>query len=490
MAALSPARRATVIDALRARAAENPSRIALVAGARVGSPELRLSYGDLVARMDAAAATLRGAGLSRGDRCGLVAPQGASFVVHALAILAAGACVAPIADDLGVRGLEEVVGHARLLHLVRAEASLDAPAHVERGAASPFPHEAELRALDPCYLRFTSGTTRHRKGVVLSHATVQARLDAVNEGLHIAPGDAVLWLLPMAHHFVASILLYLREGATLLLPASSLAAPSLAFAAREGASVLYASPFHHQLLARDEGPSTLGRLRLAVSTAERLRADVAAAFAKRFGTPLVQALGVIECGLPVMNLASATTKPEALGRALPRYDVWLRGEDGSAVTARGPAHTGELCIRGAGLFDAYLDPWLPAAALLGEDGFRTGDEAYCDEDGDLFLVGRRTNRINFAGLKFFSETVEDVLDAHPAVARSRVSPKEHPHLGEVAVAEVVAADPARPPEADALRVFCRERLPAFQVPREIRIVKSLPETATGKLRRWSGGEGT
>lgn len=479
---------ATVIDALRARAASDPSRTALVAEARPLAPELRLSYGDLVARMEEGAKRFAGAGICLGERCGLLAPQGAGFVVHALSLLAAGACVAPIGDELGAAGLATRCREARLHRLLRAPAAEEAC--LEALDPAPWPHEDAFRALRPAYLRFTSGTTRHRRGVVLGHAAVQARLDAVNEGLGIGPGDVVLWQLPLAHHFVASILLYLREGATVLLPAQGLAGPTLAFASREGASVLYASPFHHRLLARDAGEAKLPRLRLAISTAEGLRTGVAHDFLRRFDVPLVQALGIIECGLPILNLVSAAEKPEALGRPLPGYEVWLRDDSGRTVEGWGPARSGELCIRGRGLFDAYLDPWLPAAALLGDDGFRTGDEAFRDADGDLHLAGRRANRINLAGMKFFAEEVEAVLDAHPGVARSRVAPRAHPHLGEVAVAEVVASDPSAAPEPDALRAFCRERLPAYQVPREIRVVATLPTTATGKLlRRREGGDG-
>src|SRR5262249_61074161 len=106
---------------------------------------------------------------------------------------------------------------------------------------------------------------------------------------------------------------------------------------------------------------------------------------------------------------------------------------------RSPDKTGEICIRGPGLFDAYLDPWTPAHRILEPDGFRTGDQGWFDADGELFLVGRRANRINMAGMKFFSEEVEAVLDAHPAVRRSRVFAREHAHLGELPCAAIEPA---------------------------------------------------
>ena len=88
-----------------------------------------------------------------------------------------------------------------------------------------------------------------------------------------------------------------------------------------------------------------------------------------------------------------------------------------------------------------------------------------------------------AGMKFFAEEVEEVLDAHPALRASRVFAREHAHLGEIPVAEVVPADPARPPDPRALTAFCRERLPAYKIPREFRVVEAIARTSSGKLRR-------
>jgi feruloyl-CoA synthase len=84
-------------------------------------------------------------------------------------------------------------------------------------------------------------------------------------------------------------------------------------------------------------------------------------------------------------------------------------------------------------------------------------------------------------MQFFSEEVEAVLDAHPG-CRSRAA-RAHAHLGEIPVAEVLAADPAHPPTRAELTAHCGARLPAYKIPREFAPVESLPETLTGKLAR-------
>jgi len=468
--------------------AQAPERPALILDDGAGGVR-SVSAAQLAAAFSAHAERLRAQGVRAGERCGLVARQGQGFIELALAILAADACLVPIPDDHRGAALTELVERAKLHHVVeetpggfRLRSLADVPAVDGAG-------DRDFRALRPAYLRFTSGTTRRRKGVILGHAAILARLAAANRALRIGPADRVLWLLPMAHHFVVSILLYLSEGAAILLPASSLARPILEIANRGGATVVYASPHHMALLAGDASGLGLPGVRLVISTADGLRSEVAQRFRERFGLPVAQALGIIEVGLPVANLDAAARAPEALGRPLPDYEVWLRGEDGKPlVGTTSPERSGEICIRGPGMLDAYLDPWLTAEQILEPDGFRTGDQGWFDETGLLHLVGRRANRISMAGMKFFAEEVEEVLDAHAGVRESRVFAREHAHLGQIPVAEVVPADPQRPPDARALTAWCRERLPAYKVPRAFERVDAIARTSSGKLRRGTGDD--
>jgi long-chain acyl-CoA synthetase len=473
----------TVIDCIRERAAEAPDRPALISDD--GSCCSRVvSYGDLVERFEDRARAFHAAGLRPAERCGLVAPQGAAFVEAALGILDAGGCLVPIPEDHRGPVFDDFARRAHLHHVVDDAGAGPTFRPLPDPGAVDGVGDAAFRALKPAYLRFTSGTTNRRKGVIIGHAAILARLAAANRALEIGPGDRVMWLLPMAHHFVVSILLYLRFGATILIPAGSLARNVLELARRERATVLYASPHHFRLLGKDASDIGLDGVRLAISTAEGLRHDVAERFAERFGFPLAQALGIIEVGISVANLAAAGDKPEALGRPLPDFDVWLRGEDGRALAgATSPDRTGEICIRGPGLLDAYLDPWLPAHEILQPDGFRTGDQGWFDGDGDLHLAGRRINRICMAGMKFFGEEAEAVLDTHPAVRESRVFAREHAHLGEIPVAEIVPENASAPPQRAELAAHCRASLPGYKVPREFRSVEALARTPSGKLRR-------
>jgi long-chain acyl-CoA synthetase len=474
-----------IVDRIAMRAAAE--RPALVADG------VALGYGELLDRVAMVAAALRGLPAFRREgvpRIGLACHSGADYIVLALAILRTGACLVPVADELTdderAELLERTGPHAVLLgrgiawrrQEAAAVSGVDGVACLDLGNPD-FAHEAEFAALDPAFIRFSSGTTGRSKGVILSHRRLEERVVSANAALGIGPGDRVLWMLPMAHHFAVSIILYLYHGACTVIGEDHLATQVLDLAKRSDATVIYGSPFHYALLAADKGAYRWPQLRLAVSTAAPLPAATAAAFAARFGKPLVQGLGIIEIGLPLLNTGGAEEAPTAVGRPLPAYDVELRDDEGVPVSA---GRVGELWVKGPGMFDAYLSPWQKAEEVCVAGWFPTGDLAETDAAGRVFIRGRRKSVINVSGMKVFPEEVEAVIERHPEVARCRVFGLRHAVLGSVPAAEVIPAAGGRP-EPRALVALCRGRLSPYKIPARVSIVSSLPLTASGKIRR-------
>lgn len=463
-----------------------PDAAALVSGDR------RISYGELFALARPVADHIRSNHpLDRRPRIGLHCPNGLDYIVLALGILLADACLVPLAEELTAEERDEICRTTSLDFILAAVSRHPGdplksdhnrpPSFTFRPLEPPAPPgfpESAFQALNPAFIRFSSGTTGSSKGVVLSHESLLARITAANRGLRLGPADRVLWMLPMAHHFAVSIVLYLHSGALTILESSPLREDILATAERHAATVIYGSPFHFALLAADPGSFAWPSLRLPVATAAALPAATARAFETRFGQPLIQGLGIIEVGLSVLNLDAASSKPAALGKALPDYEVRLLDPAGQAVPDGTP---GEFHVRGPGLLDAYLVPWNPDP--LSDGFFASGDLMVRDSDGDLTLVGRLKSVINVAGMKVFPEEIEAILNLHPAVARARVLGQDHPQMGQIPVAEIIAADPETPPKPVALQKHCREHISAYKIPLRFTFVDSLPLTASGKIRR-------
>ncbi len=440
------------------------------------SPEGSLSYAGLHARMLETAHALQSDAHWPRDitrpRIGLHAPSGPDYIVLALAILKAGACFVPIPSELTAEEQNELIERTALHAVLSVGQGAESTEPELRAipASGTMPH-APCAALNAAFIRFSSGTTARSKGVVISHETLLARITAANEALRIGPADRVLWVLPMAHHFAVSIVLYLYHGATTILAPASDPAVMLRLLRGHQATVMYGSPYHYTLLAGQPDAAAMKNLRLAVSTAFALSQEVADLFHARTSLHLTQGMGIIEAGLPLLNLAHAATHPTSVGQPTPSFEVKLD-------------ENGELLLRGPGLFDAYLSPWQPRDEVLRDGWFPTGDLAEIDETGSIFLKGRVRSVINVGGMKCFPEEVEAVLSSHPDVQVARVLARPHAALGFVPVAEVIPRGTAEATLAAELKKLCQVRLSAYKVPLLITFVTELPLTASGKLRRY------
>jgi long-chain acyl-CoA synthetase len=269
-----------IVDQIALRAAaERPALIC--EGAEI-------SFGALLERVAEAAAWLvRQPGFRQNGvpRVGLACPSGAEYIVLALAILKAGACLVPLAEELTARERAEIEARTALHGILTGGG--ERREWRTLGTAG-LPNEAEFSALDPAFIRFSSGTTGKSKGVVMSHGKLRERIEAANAALEIGPGDRILWMLPMAHHFAVSIVLYLYHGACTVIGGSHLAAEVLETARSARATVMYGAPFHYALLAAVRGGWDWPDLRLAVTTAAPLTAELAEHLRARFNRPLVQ----------------------------------------------------------------------------------------------------------------------------------------------------------------------------------------------------------
>jgi long-chain acyl-CoA synthetase len=447
-----------------------------------------ITYEELDRAIEHTAERLRRAGLGAGDCVGLHYPSGSRYIVLNYAVWRCGACVVPVAMELASQEKQEICREIALDFLisVRGKATFAEPfrrngEHAISDTAtltplqSPRSRPAEFDRLGAAFIRFTSGTTGTSKGVVLSHETIRDRIEAANEALRIGPEDRVLWLLSMAYHFTVSIVGYLSFGATIVLPVNHFATAVVTACRRHRATMIYASPAHWALLADYADASPLPSLRLAISTTSALDRQVARRFHQRYGLPLTQALGIIEIGLPAINVDFATEKTDSVGRVLPAYELRLEdaGLDGSLY---------EISFRGKGMLDAYYHPWRTRDQIMPDGWFATGDIGELDADGCLFLRGRRTDVISVMGMKFFPQEVETVLASHPAVAEAAVFAQGDRRQGEIPCARVVC-NPGVASEGleEELRRWCAERLASYKVPERIEVADSLERTASGKL---------
>jgi len=450
-----------------------------------------LSYGQLAREAQRVAAFLKAQGVETGQRIGLLAPNDPAYVPAAFGLLAAGGCLVPLASNLTPTEIAEIVREVQLNGCL-AWPGADAPpgaghavleggecanftfAWLDRDARSP----DEFYSLDPAFIRFTSGTTARSKGVVLSHAATAARVEASDRVLRFSEEDRILWVLPLAYHFAVTIVAYVRAGAHILLCPDTLPKAMVDAIRRLTPSVLYAAPLHFERMA-NLGPSErLSSIRVTLSTAAPISPAVMERFESVYGVPVGQAYGIIEAGLPCINLGTEGLPVTSVGRPVPGYDIAVLADDGTRLP---PDQLGEIGVRGDGLFSAYYAPWRRRELIMNNGWFLTGDLGLLDKAGALHLKGRKKTVIFVAGLKFFPEEVEDCINQFPGVKESRVFSRPHARVGEVPCAEVVL-DP-RHSDLEALKAHCARVLSTYKVPVEFTVVDAVPRTPSGKIRR-------
>lgn len=410
------------------------------------------------------------------------------YIALTYAVWRSGACVVPIPVELAAIEKQRIVEEIHLHAVVSPERDASfieaysrgewvelSSTHSLKRVDGPQPAPAAFAGVNSAFIRFTSGTTGDSKGVVLSHETIRDRIYAANDALELTEADRVVWLLSMSYHFAVSIVGYLTFGCTIILP-QGVFAPAILQAAEEHAGTfIYGSPLQYSWMVNCDSDAALDGLRLAISTTSGLNENLGREFEQRFGLPLTQALGIIEVGLPCINVDFASMQPEAVGRVLPAYEMKLR-ETGLGAEAN------EILLRGPGFLDAYYRPWRTREEITQDGWFATGDVASVDENGCVQIQGRSKDVINISGMKFFPQEVESVLCEHPGVRAARVFSFVHPRWGELAQAQVVADAEAGPtPAVGELSAWCKARLAPFKIPTDIEYVDEFPRTASGKV---------
>jgi long-chain acyl-CoA synthetase len=258
----------------------------------------------------------------------------------------------------------------------------------------------------------------------------------------------------------------------------------LAAIAGLGATSAYMVPTHFAaLLAMGAGARRydVRSLKAVISGTAPLAQATKAGIIAHFGEgKLYERYGTTEISIAsCLRPADQLRKIACVGLPLALSRLQVRGENGAVLP---PGEVGELAVSSPYMFSGYLN--LPDAtqAAYRDGWFVTGDLARLDEEGYLYLVDRKNDMVISGGENIYPREVEEVLLAHPSVRECGVTGAPHPYWGE-AVTAFVVPPPGIVPDIGALLALCRDSLSRYKVPKEIRVVASLPRNSMGKILR-------
>lgn len=433
-------------------------------------------------------------GVAPGERVAIWLKNSPEFVPVLFGILQAGAVVVPINNflkpdevtyilkDCGAKvlisdaGMKE--GTDRLRESISGLRVFETEALGRR--TEPLARENQQTERDLAVIIYTSGTTGRPKGAMLSHGNLLHNVESCRQVLQAVSFDRFAVLLPMFHSFMLTvgILLPMCVGGSLVL-VKSLHPPKniIGEILRNQATILPAIPQLFRALANAPLPPNLP-LRICISGAAPLPAEVLKEFNARFPIPLLEGYGLSEASPVVtMNPIQGPWKAGSIGLPVPGVEVAIQDELGEVLKAK---EVGELCVKGGNVMMGYLNqPEETQKAMRGE-WLLTGDLGYKDEDGYIYITDRKKDMLLVNGINVYPREVEEVIYQFPGVKEAAVVSRPDARKGEQPVAFVSPNDGSTI-EGKALVQFLRGKLADYKVPRQITVIPALPRNATGKV---------
>lgn len=346
---------------------------------------------------------------------------------------------------------------------------------------------------DLAVLLYTSGTSGKPKGVMLTHGNLQSNALAGAEHANLTKADTFLGVLPQFHSFGLTVLtlLPLRIGARVVYTARFVPRKIIGLIEEHKPNVFIAVPSMYGALlsVKSATPDSFKTIRLAVSGAEPLSDAIFEAYKERFNVQLLEGYGLTETS-PGCNWSTPDrNKRYAVGTPLPGVGNHIVDENNNLL---GPNIDGEIVLTGPNLMKGYYKLDEKTAEVItevtppGSDkpvrAFRTGDIGKLDEDGFLYITGRKKEMLIIGGENVFPREIEEVINTHPSVAASAIIGKTDDLRGEVPIAFVELNEDTEFDES-SIRNHCRDSLAQFKVPKEIHKLDALPRNPTGKIMR-------
>ncbi|RDZ55311.1 o-succinylbenzoate--CoA ligase [Haloferax sp. Atlit-4N] len=483
-------------DWLSHRVAATPDREALIHAATGDSWTFR----ELDALVDETAGQLAALGVEAGDHLGVVLDPGVDYVrlIHAATRL--GAVLVPLSDRLTPDEVGRNVELADVTTLVcgestestAVEATTDVPVVsvddprwegvINLSSIAPKRVEPAGWSLsETMLLLFTSGTTGTPKAVKLTMGNLLANAVAGAFRLGVSPDDR--WLVTLSLHHMGGIGPILRGplyGTTVVLREGFDAGGAADDIGKYDATGVSLVPTMLKRMLDSRG--TLSDSLRVVLLGGAPAPDDLVERCRNYSVPVYPTYGMTETASQV-----ATATPDeafadvgTVGRPLFFTDLWVVDEDGTAVE---PGTPGELVVSGPTVSPGYYRNPEATADAFTDAGLRTGDIGYRDDDGLLYVLNRKDDRIITGGENVDPGEVAAVLREHPAVDDAVVLGIPDSEWGERVAALVVPADPENPPDDEDLDAFCRDRLAGFKCPRLVETAEELPRTVSETIDR-------
>ena len=485
-----------------------PDKVAIIHG------KVRSTYFEINTRADNLANYLLSIGVKKGDRIALLMENCVEYVISYYGIMKAGAVAVPLNSDLKPEGLryaiedleakilisnkrfEKLISASNLHELGLTHLILKSPPTSYLSPStdfSPSPSTSDLPPLSPFDLAsiiYTSGSTGGPKGVMLTHRNIVDNVSSICQYLRLMDKDIQMCVLPFFYVMGKSLLnTHVAVGGTVVInnqfafPASVLKEMiTEKVTGFSGVPSTFAYLLHRSPLATNRDKLTSLRY---ISQAGGHMSKVIKEELHRVlpsHTEIFVMYGATEAAarLSYLEPSCFADKMESIGKAIPGVELKVLNDKGEATLT---GEVGELVARGTNIMPGYWRRPEASEKALANGWYHTGDQAYMDEEGFFFVVGRQDDLLKVGGHRLSPVEIEDVLMEAGILVEAVVVGVPDVLLGNKL--SVLAVPANNDCSENKILGYCADRLPKYKVPSEVRFAKNLPKKVSGKIDRKS-----
>ncbi len=468
-----------------------------------------ITYGELLSRTHRLASGLRGLGVDETSKVAILLRNVPEFVISYYAVLSLGAVAVPLCYMCLAEEVERIVCDSMVETLItnfefddlvkELQASMcsqisriivkDAPElegvilYEKLLEGQPEAFDAVERADDDmAVILYAPTSSKVVRGCMLTHHNLDWNAEAMGKQCEIMPDDIIMAVLPFFAVYGQSCVMNtaIKAGASLVLQESFIPGEVLKALQHEQVTVFFGVPtmfvyiLNHPLIYQYD----LGSVRLWFTGGAPFPREIMDRWNNELGARIIEGYGLTEAApLVSMQPLEGPYKIGSIGVLPEGLEAKVIDEEGKGLA---PGEVGELIVRGPNVMKGYYNKPEETEKVLKEDWLHTGDMVYIDEDGYIFIVGRKKDLIIRGGFNIYPREIEEVLVSHPLISEAAVVGIPNKYLGEEVKAYVKQKPGSNLTEEQVLE-YCEEKLPYYKTPKFIVFVRSFKKDPSGQI---------
>ena len=459
-----------------------------------------------------AARMLKERGLKKGDRVAIIMENSAYYVISLITLFKAGAVAIPVNNMLRSGEFAYILNDSGAKFLFLSDKYAEHAAYLQENvssiqdilswekiscnsinvleASAPFsdePLEYNFGYDDLVFFVYTSGTTGHPKGAMLTHGNMLSDAKSIDNTLQWHPSKKFLLFLPIFHSYtlMTSVFYPIYLGCSIIIFGSVMELKTKNFKKTlifKRPKVMVGVPQVYQALIKAPMPKWFIKLfypiELHISGGAAISADTLDAFEKKFGVPILEGYGLSEASPVVAFNTFKEHRANTVGKPMPGIEVKIVDDDENEVPV---GEVGELIVKGGNVMKGYYHNEEDTKKVMHDGYVRTGDIAVWLEGGYIKIIDRLKDMILVSGFNVFPSEIEDVVSKFDKVLECAAIGVKSDKTGEAIKLFVVKRDPSV--TAEEIKDYCRSYLTPYKIPHIVEFTNDLPKSAIGKVLR-------